>query len=158
MAEDALVLYPAWLYVSLVENTLPWPLSAEWTFEEFAAQYTLHDSYWVGIFHDVAYGDMATLAIVWDAVWLPDNIVRSTGVVAEWPFLFIRVNGVRQVSTSGYNDIGGLQRGIAGAEITEVEGKKLLVITDHYGGSVEVVFDGKTMFLGMDREKGVLPI
>lgn len=75
MAENAPVLYPTWLYVSLVEDTLPWPLSAEWTFEEFAAQYTLHDSYWVGIFHDVAYDDTVTLAIVWDTVWLPDDMV-----------------------------------------------------------------------------------
>jgi hypothetical protein len=33
-----------------------------------------------------------------------------------------------------------------------------LVIIDHYGGEVDIVFSGEMKFLGLDREKKILPI
>jgi len=148
----------AWLCGAVLRDTLPWGEGKEYSFRGFAEKYTLHDSVWVGVFYDVAYADSAVLVIIWDAVWLPDELARSTSVVGEWPLLFIKVGGASQVSASGYKDVGGLQRGIAGAEIEEVDGTNLLVITDHYGGSVEITFSGALQFLALDRDRRVLPI
>jgi hypothetical protein len=150
--------YPDWLYQSIIEDSLDWNEAEEYSFQEFSEKYTLHDSYWIGLFYDVAYENNLILAIVWDAVWLPDEIAQSTSIVAEWPFLFIKVEDVLQVSTSGYKDIGGISRGVATAEIENVDKKHLLVISDHYGGNVEISFAGKLKFLAMDRNREVLPI
>ena len=150
--------YPDWLYQSVIEDTLNWNEAKEYSFREFFEKYTLHDSYWIGLFYDVAYENNLILAIIWDAVWLPDEIARSTSDVTEWPWLFLKIEEVSQVSTSGYKDIGGLQRGIGAAEIGEVDGTNLLVITDHYGGNVEISFTGKSKFLAMDINRKLLPI
>ena len=147
-----------WLYGAVIRDTLPWGEGKGYSFQEFSEKYTLHDSIWVGVFYDVAYEDSAVLAIIWDAVWLPDELTQSTSAVGEWPLLFIKVGGASQVSASGYQDIGGIQRGIAGAEIVKVDGTDLLVVTDHYGGSVEISFTGNLMFLALDRDRRVLPI
>jgi hypothetical protein len=150
--------YPEWLYQSIIEDTLKWDEAEKLSFQEFSGKYTLHDSYWIGLFYDVAYEDNAILAIVWDAVWLPDDIALSTTVVSQWPLLFIKVGKVLQVSTSGYKDVGGISRGIARAEVVEVDEKHLLIISDHYGGSVEISFSGKLQFLCLDRGRKVLAI
>ena len=150
--------YPDWLYQSIVEDSLNWDEAKEYSYQEFSEKYTLHDSYWIGLFYDVAYESNLILAIVWDAVWLPDDIARSTSSVGEWPFLFIKVQEVSQVSTSGYKEIGWISRGIATVEIEDIDGKRLLVITDHYGGNVEITFSGRLKFLGVDRTRKVLPI
>ncbi len=85
---DALT-HPDWVYQELVENYLPWQQGKKMSFQEFDRKYTLHDSYWLGIFFDVAYEKAATLAIQWDAVWLSDAVKERTSVVADWPYLFI---------------------------------------------------------------------
>jgi hypothetical protein len=153
-----LVQYPDWLYQSIIENSLNWGEAKEYSFQEFSQKYTLHDSSWIGLFYDIAYVNNLILAIVWDAVWLPDGIAQSTSTVADWPLLFIRIENVLQVSVSRYKDIGGISRGIATAEIEDVDGKHLLVISDHYGGNVEISFSGKLTFLALDRNGKVLPI
>lgn len=147
-----------WVYREIVKDTLPWGEGKEYSFRQFSEKYTLHDSVWVGLFYDVAYENNIILTIIWDAVWLPDEIARSTSTVAEWPLLFVRVEDVSRVSTSGYKDIGGLQRGIGTAEVAEVDGTHVLVISDHYGGNVEISFSGKLKFLAMDRNRKVLAI
>ena len=147
-----------WVYREVVEDTLPWSEAKEYSFQQFSEKYTLHDSVWIGLFYDVAYENNIIMAIIWDAVWLPDEIAQSTSIVAEWPLLFVKIENVSQVSTSGYKDIEGLQRGIGTAEIEEVDGTHLLVISDHYGGNVEISFAGKLKFLATDRNRKVLPI
>ena len=141
-----------------MEDTLPWNEAKECSFQEFSEKYTLHDSVWVGLFYDVAYENNVILTIIWDAVWLPDEIAQSTSVVAEWPLLFIKIGDVLRVSTSGYKDIGGLQRGIGAAGIEQVDGTKLLVISDLYNSTVEISFAGGLKFLALDREGMVLRI
>lgn len=147
-----------WMYGAFVRDTLPWGEGREYSFPEFSEKYTLHDSNWVGVFYDVAYADAAVLAIIWDAVWLPDELARSTSDVGGWPMLFIKAEGATRVSASGYKDIGGIQRGIGDAEVEEADGAQLLTITDHYGGRVEVAFTGRLTFLALDRGGRVLPI
>jgi hypothetical protein len=151
--------YPKWLYEAIVEDYLPWAKAKNCSYGGFSEKYTLHDSIWVGLFSDVSYENNAILVILWDAVWLPDEVAESTSKVDEWPFLFIKTEDAEQIITRGYKDIGGLQRGIAKAHLTEIdENKKSFVVYDHYGGEVEVIFGGQMKFLGIDREKQVIEI
>lgn len=150
--------YPDWLYQAVIEDDLPWHEAKECSFQEFSEKYTLHDSHWLGLFHDVAYENNVTLVIVWDPYWLPAEIAQRSSFVAEWPFLFVRIENVSQVSTSGYVDIEGVQRGIAMAEIERVDRTNLLVVSDHYGGSVEISFVGRLKFLAFDVNQKSLSI
>lgn len=60
--------YPDWLYIKLIEDTLPWDKKSEHSLESFLKKYTLHDSYWVGAFHHVAFDKSVTLAFQWDSL------------------------------------------------------------------------------------------
>ncbi len=149
---------PDWLGKSILSNELPWEAAQTYKVQEFLEKYTLHDSSWVTIHHEVAYDNHAILVLEWDAVWLPDEIAQSTSMVSEWPLLFIKIEGIKQISILGYKDIGGITRGIALAEVEEIDNKKVFVIHDHFGGSVEIVFDGSSNFLALDRDKKALKI
>lgn len=151
--------FPDWLFESIIEDFLPWQSAKNYSYEEFAEKYTLHDSLWIGLFANITYEDTAILAIIWDAVWLPDEIARSTSNVLEYPFLFIKLEKTHQIITRNYQDIGKIQRGISNAEFSIIkDGKKSLIIFDHYGGEVEVIFSGEIKFLGLNREKQILQI
>jgi hypothetical protein len=141
-----------------MQHTLPWGEGREYSFAEFSEKYTLHDSAWVGLFHDVGYEDSVILAFLWDAVWLPNELARSISNTGDWLLLLVKVERVSRVSTSGYADIGGILRGIGGAEFGRAKGANLLTITDHYGGRVEIYFAGKMVFLALDGDERVLPI
>ncbi len=43
---------------------------------------------------NTTYKNNVILAIIWDAVWLSDEIAQSTSIVAEWPLLFVKIEGV----------------------------------------------------------------
>ncbi len=150
--------HPDWLYLELVEDCLPWKQGKRMNFKAFNKKYTLHDSGWIGIFFNIAYERTATLAIQWDAVWLPNEIKQSTSVVADWPYLFIQLADIEQISTSNYIDIMGSPRSIAVCEVEEIEGKKFLAIDDVYGGQINIVYQGQETFLAIERNKNVLAI
>jgi hypothetical protein len=146
--------FPEWLGISLINNDLPWEIAQPYNVEEFLEKYTLHDSYWVTLHHDVAQENYAILVIEWDVYWLPDEIAQSTPIVAEWPLLFIKLEDVKQISTLGYEKLEVVAiRGIATAEFEEINGKNVFVIHDHFGGSVEIVYSGGANFLAFDRKK-----
>ncbi|MEH2281965.1 MAG: hypothetical protein V7K90_11670 [Nostoc sp.] len=69
--------YPSWLSQELINNCLPWQSGKNMSFRDFNEQYTLHDSDWIGIFYNIGYEQIITLAIDWDSVWLPDEIKKS---------------------------------------------------------------------------------
>jgi hypothetical protein len=150
--------YPAWVYRELVEDCLPWERGRKINFTEFNKKYTLHDSGWIGIFLNVAYDKTATLAIRWDAVWLPDEIAKSTSIVSDWPYLFIQLTNIEQFSTSNYVDLGGLPRSISGCEFEEIDGKKFLAIDDVFGGQINIIYQGEENFLAMEKDRRVLLI
>jgi hypothetical protein len=150
--------YPPWIWQTLSENTLPWHLARDYTIQEFSKKYTLHDAVWITLIQDVAYENTAILVIRWDPVWLPDEICQSTSWVKDWPILFVKVDKVDQISFLRYEDIGGIPRGISRDEVKEADGKQVWEIDDHYGGKVEIIFSGKTWFLGMDKNKEILKI
>jgi hypothetical protein len=150
--------HPGWLYRELVEDCLPWQQGKRMNFKEFNEKYTLHDSGWIGIFFNIAYERTATLAIQWDAVWLPNEIKQSTSVVADWPYLFIQLSGIEQVSTNNYIDIMGSPRTIAVCEFEEIEGKKFLAIDDVYGGQINIIYQSEETFLAIEKNKCILAI
>jgi hypothetical protein len=150
--------YPDWVYRELIEDGLPWQEGRKINFTEFNKKYTLHDSNWIGIFFNVAYNQTATLAIQWDAVWLPDQIVQSTSIVSDWPFLFIQLQNIEQFSSSNYVDIMGSCRSIANSEIEEIDGSKFLAIDDVYGGQVNIIYRGNETFLAIEKNKNILSI
>lgn len=150
--------HPDWVYKELVEDYLPWEQCRRINFIEFNKKYTLHDSGWIGIFFNVAYEQTATLAIRWDAVWLPNDIAKSTSIVSDWPYLFIQLKNIEQFSTSNYDDIGSLPRSISGCEFEEIDGKKFLAINDVFGGQINIIYQGEETFLAMEKDKRILSI
>ncbi len=150
--------YPTWLGQSLLEDDFPWQDASVYSVQEFLEKYSLHDSSWVTIYYDVAYDAQATLVISWDPFWLPDGIATKTDAVFDWPLLFIKLEGVKQISTSGYEDLEGMPRGIGTAEVEMREDRFVFVINDHYGGSVEIIFGGTAQILAFNRNKQPLRI
>jgi hypothetical protein len=150
--------HPGWFYRELVEDYLPWKQGTKMNFKEFNKKYTLHDSGWISIFLNIAYERTATLAIQWDAVWLPNEIKENISVVDDWPYLFIQLTDIEEISTSNYVDIMGSPRAIAICEVEEIEGKKFLAIDDVYGGQINIVYQGQETFLEIEKNKIVLAI
>ena len=150
--------HPGWFYEALVEDSFPWSDGVMMSFKEFSQKYTLHDSYWIGAFLNIAYEPTVTLAIVWDAVWLPDTIQESTPVVGDWPYLLIQLSGVEQVSPSQDEDAIEACRTISGHEVVEVDGKKVLSIDDVYGSQIHIVYRGQEVFLALDKNQHRLEI
>ena len=60
--------FPNWLGNSIINNDLPWEAARTYRLDGFLEKYTLHDSYWVTIHHDVAHYNYAILVFEWDAV------------------------------------------------------------------------------------------
>jgi hypothetical protein len=150
--------HPDWVYKELVEDYLPWEQCRRINFMEFNKKYTLHDSGWIGIFFNVAYEKTAILAIRWDAVWLPDDIAKSTSIVNDWPYLFIQLKNIEQFGTSNYDDVGSLPRSISGCEFEEIDGKKFLTIDDVFVGKLTIIYQGEETFLAMEKDKRILSI
>ena len=150
--------YPDWLYKKLIENELPWDQKANLSFESFFEKYTLHDSFWVGLFCHVAFDQSVTIAFQWDSVWLPDEIKEGTSHVDDWPYLFVQLEGVKEVSTDNYEELNGINRAIGGAEIVKIDGANHLAIDDVYGGQVNIVFTGEYSILALNPDCSVLKI
>ncbi|MEO0377599.1 MAG: hypothetical protein AAF329_23955 [Cyanobacteria bacterium P01_A01_bin.17] len=149
-------LFPNWLYPDLIEDALPWEKKTNLTLETFVERYTLHDSYWVGIFHHVAYDPSVTLAFQWDSVWLPNEASHSDA--GDSPYLFMRLEEVTEVTTANYENLDGICRAISGLEMLELEGALHLAIDDVYGGQVNIVFTGNHSILALNSEGKVLSI
>lgn len=150
--------YPDWLYKKLIENGLPWEHRSSYDLEEFLSKYTLHDSFWVGLFHHVAFDRTVTLAFQWDSVWLPDNVKEGTSHVDDWPYLFMQIDEVEEVSKAGFLNLDGINRAIGGAEIMKLEDASYLAIDDVYGGQVNIVFKGQYSILALNPDGSVLRI
>ncbi|MCT7949762.1 hypothetical protein NG798_08175 [Ancylothrix sp. C2] len=148
--------FPNWLYQGLVDELLPWHQGKQMSFRAFNQKYTLHDSYWIGIFYNVGYAQAVTLAIQWDACWLPQEIKANSSFVNDWPYLFIRILGVEQIDTANYVEIGRICRAIAGCEFEEVEGKNFLAIDDVFGGQINIIYTGTETFLALNGDKSCL--
>lgn len=150
--------YPLWLYQKLVEDDLPWGNKSSYDLSGFLSKYTLHDSYWVGLFLHVAFDKSATLAFQWDSVWLPDEVVKGSYFVDDWPFLFIRINQLDEMSTANFVELDRVNRAIGDVEVLEIEGAMYLAVDDVYGGQVNLVFNGEYSILALNPDGSVLSI
>lgn len=150
--------HPNWFYRDLVEDCFPWQQGTKMSFKAFNSKYTLHDSYWIGVFFNVAYERTVTLAIRWDAVWLPDEIQKSTSIVKDYPYLFIQLTDVEQFSTTNYGNDLSSTRTISDCEFEEIQGKNFLAIDDVYGGQISILYQGEETFLAMERNRKILAI
>jgi len=150
--------YPNWLYRKLIEDDLPWDQKASLTLETFFEKFTLHDSYWVGIFHHVAFDSSVTLAFQWDSVWLPEEVKKGTSHVDDWPYLFFQIDGVKEMRTSNFEELDGINRAIGGGEYLMLEGESNLAIDDVYGGQVNISFSGGASILALNPDGSILII
>lgn len=117
----------------IIDGGLPWNRSVELHIDNFLERYTLHDSYWIGLFTDCAYADTAIAVICFDPVW-NSSVSKPTSVCAEWPLLFLRLKCVGAIHLSGFRDIENIQRGIAGVDVEHLSTEEVrTVINDHYG-------------------------
>ncbi len=148
--------YPDWWHRQLVEDALPWHYGINMSFKEFKDKYTLHDSYWIGIFYDVVQ-QTATLAIKWDPVWLPNEIKQNISIVNESLYLFIQLKQVEEISTSNAVDTMGLYLNVIfGCQFEKVDGKNFLFID--YGSDLNIIYRGAERFLAMNRNQYLLQI
>jgi hypothetical protein len=150
--------YPDWLYKKLVEDDLPWTKKSDLDLGLLLSKYTLHDSYWVGIFHNVAFDQSVILAFQWDSVWLPDAVKEGTSHVDDWPYLFIKIEVVNEISKANFVDLNRINRAIGGAESMEIDGFTHLAIDDVFGGQVNIVFKGKHSILALNPDGSELAI
>ncbi len=151
--------YPGWMYRALVEDDLPWKYAKTMEFNEFTANYTLHDSHWVGIFYDVAYTQSATLVILWDEFWLPDKIKETICSNSDRTFLFVNLTSVQEISTSNFDSsYGFFQRCISTYNLETINGKKILAIDDVLGGQINIIYNGQEQFLGIESNKHILSL
>lgn len=151
--------YPSWVHNLLINNNLLWEKGLKSTFQEFGKTFTLHDSHWVELHYNVAYDDTAILVIDWDNVWLPNYLKQQLNPDVSLILLFIKLYQVKQISTSGYHqwkESYPIHRGISDYEIQIIDQHSLLVISDFYGGCVEIIFSGSTSFLSVTQEQHVL--
>jgi hypothetical protein len=150
--------YPIWVYTSMIDGDLPWDKGVKTTFEYFKSKYTIHDSCWVGLFLDLNSENTVVIGIQWDSVWLPNEIAIGTSEVDEWPYLFIRIQGVEQISTWGYDTVKDIGRSLGNLEIESINDKQILAISDVFGGELQIVFSGDTHFVVLDKNKNLLSI
>ena len=151
-------LYPDWLSKKLIEDDLPLHEKSSLTIESFFEKFTLHDSYWVGVFHHLGFDQSVTLAFEWDAVWLPEEIKKSTSIIEDWPYLFFQIKGVQTITTDNYSDIGNVNRAIADGEVLNMDGANYLAIDDVYGGQVNIVYKGPLTILSLNPDGSTLII
>ncbi|WP_461535053.1 hypothetical protein [Spongorhabdus nitratireducens] len=150
--------YPDWLYKKLIEDDLSWDKKSTLDLDSFLKKYTLHDSHWVGLFHHLAFDRSVTLAFQWDSFWLPDDIKAYSPLVDDWPYLFIKIDDVNEVTTANYADIDGINRAISGAETLDMGGAIHLAIDDVFGGQVNLVFKGSQDIIALNPDGSVLSI
>jgi hypothetical protein len=92
---DASDYYPKWLQHGVMMGDLPWDKAHKISMSDFLAQYTLHDSYWIGLW--AVPGEAPVAVMRWDRVWLGGRIPYPSD-----PILLIEFSHVDQllISTS----------------------------------------------------------
>ena len=126
------------LAAQLLDDSLPWDRATQMHIDAFLKHYTLHDSYWIGLHAQCAWGDEAVAVLSFDPVWNP-SVSLPKPIVSNWPWLFLRFNCVNTVRLSGFRDVKGVQRGISSVEVEHISDEEAATeFTDHYGGVVSL--------------------
>jgi hypothetical protein len=112
--------YPRWLSQGLLENSFAWNRAQTSSMPAFLAQYTLHDSPWIGFW----FGAGEPIALIrWDTFWHKDRIPFPGSNVAEWPLLLMKFTRLYQYLISTRKDLDDFVLGevIEAAESNLVE-------------------------------------
>ncbi len=147
---------PTWISKCIIRNDLPWNKSRKNSFDSFYEKYTLHGSYWIGLFHNVAFDNSITLSMQWDADCLSEELQMSLSNPDDWLYLFIKITGVKKVLNFGFKKIGPIQRSIAELELMSANKEHMAVITDEHGGQVRINFSGEGRFLVLDEDQNII--
>jgi hypothetical protein len=148
---------PEWFYRNLVEDKFPWDSGQVMSFQDFESKYTLHDSGWGST--NIARGfDCLTLVIDWDVVWLPKSLNRHIENETGRVYLLIRLSGIEEIRIIN----GAIPQSficiIAGHDLVEISGKKILSISDVASGEVEITYAGKETFLAITEQGTILEL
>ncbi len=153
---------PTWITKCIIRDDLHWNKSRENCIDSFYEKYTLHDSYCIGIFHNISYGDSTIIAFEWDADCLNEDLKSSLLNPDDWLYLFIRIQEVKQLLFSGFKKTKGkprwIQRSISELELVPIDEGRLLVISDKDGGKVKIIFNGESTFLVLDEEQNIIDV
>jgi hypothetical protein len=153
---------PIWISKCITRNDLPWNKSRENSFDRFYGKYTLQDSYWIGIFHNIALDNSITLAIQWDGDCLAEDLKNSLSNPDDWLYLFIKITGVKEVLNFGFKKTKtikrGIQRSITELELMSADKKQMIIISDGDGGKVKIIYNGVGSFLVLDEDKNIITV
>jgi hypothetical protein len=155
--------YPNWLGTDLIEGNLFWDRSLKTTMPEFFAQYTLHDSYWIGLFLEPQRNGIAIIR--WDTFWTKGRMSFPGSTVADWHLLLIYFSGLC------YSDVNLDETGISGATtklLTEQQYQTMVFlpegefhcteIEDFAGGIARFIHSSQVSLLCLNKEKEILEI
>jgi len=90
--------YPDWLGRRLIEDEFDWPSANSTSMPRFLSQYSLHDSYWIGIHVQPNFETIAVLR--WDTFWTEGRVPFPGSTVEEWPVLLIQFERLYQLHSS----------------------------------------------------------
>lgn len=155
--------HPEWLGKNIVGSNLPWERAQKDALSSFLNQYTLHDSYWIGLY--LMPQRKGILVVRWDTFWTKGKVPYPGSAISEWPILIFQLSGLQQV------EIALVEDGIAGASsqpIKKNEQGEILVSTsvvlhhtqvnDHSDGKASFVHDSVVEILCLSRNGDILEV
>jgi hypothetical protein len=153
---------PEWLGGEIVSGQLPWQRALRTTLPRFFRSYTLHDSYWMGLFLEPQRHGVALIR--WDTFWTDGRVAYPGNRVAEWPLLLIGFTGLCHA------DIGLEEDGIAAAWSEVLSPAKRVEmnvqsgelhhtgIEDHRGGVARLIHHPDVALLCLSKNRDILEI
>jgi hypothetical protein len=87
--------FPGSLGKGLLTGDLPWTSAQRVTMAAFLASYSLHDSYWMGLWSEPASAPVAVIR--WDTFWTHGRVEHPGPAVDTWPILLIRFPQIDQL-------------------------------------------------------------
>jgi hypothetical protein len=151
--------YPEWLGPRLIDDAFPWADGVSTSLIEFFENYTLHDSFWIGLHLPLDQKSAAVALIRFDALWTDGRVHHPGSLVAEWPILLIRFSNVSVVRLAEFGKTHGFLRTI-GVAVTEAtsSGQHLTRFDDVVSGRVEVEHAPRVTILCLDRSGRNVPL
>jgi hypothetical protein len=128
---------PDWLGQILLTGGLPWDSGNEVSAELLLNRLDLGGARWLATLYDVHRDGRMILAVQ----------VSPGANSTAWPILFIRIDGVKQLTNSTSAAPETYPRPILSIQVEQVAGEQMLVVTACDGGTMELIYDGVTVFL-----------
>ncbi|HZU12358.1 MAG TPA: hypothetical protein VFB58_05920 [Chloroflexota bacterium] len=152
---------PDWLRKGLIDGAFSWESGYTGTLTHFLDRYTLHDSYWVGLWLQTTGSGIAVIR--WDLAWnQPIDDKEERDDVPFWPILVVRferlhvvrvVDGPRKETRGGESITWAESRPIGEAGIS---GRHETIL--HGGVEIRLVHDPVVSILLINRSGEAIPI